>query len=97
MSDASLLGESQTPRIPIAAPSDYFRLLKPRVMSLVVLTALAGLLLAPVPPHPLIAFAALLSIALCLGSVILSRPIRSLQARRGDEASLSTPTGAESR
>ncbi len=49
MSDASYL-DDQAPRIPVADPSDYFRLLKPRVMSLVVLTALAGLLLAPVPP-----------------------------------------------
>ncbi|QGM96389.1 heme o synthase [Methylocystis parvus] len=56
------------PRIPVAAPSDYFRLLKPRVMSLVVLTALAGILLAPVPPHPFIAFTALLAIAVGAGA-----------------------------
>jgi protoheme IX farnesyltransferase len=68
MSDASYLDESQSPRIPVAAPADYFRLLKPRVMSLVILTALAGLLLAPTPPHPLIAFAALLSIAVGAGA-----------------------------
>jgi heme o synthase len=68
MSDASFLDESQSPRIPIAAPADYFRLLKPRVMSLVIITALAGLLLAPTPPHPLIAFAALLSIAVGAGA-----------------------------
>jgi protoheme IX farnesyltransferase len=68
MSDASYLDEGRAPRIPVAAPSDYFRLLKPRVMSLVILTALAGILLAPVPPHPLIAFAALLSIAVGAGA-----------------------------
>jgi heme o synthase len=68
MSDASYLDDGQTPRIPVAAPSDYLRLLKPRVMSLVVLTALAGLLLAPVPPHPLIAFTAILSIAVGAGA-----------------------------
>lgn len=72
MSDASYLDNSPaqalTPRIPVAAPSDYFRLLKPRVMSLVVLTALAGLLLAPVPPHPLIAFTAILAIAVGAGA-----------------------------
>ncbi|MGJ0506443.1 MAG: heme o synthase [Methylocystis sp.] len=68
MSDASYLDDSQTPRIPVAAPSDYVWLLKPRVMSLVVLTALAGLLLAPTPPHPLIAFTALLSIAVGAGA-----------------------------
>lgn len=72
MSDASYLDHANAariaPRIAVAAPSDYFRLLKPRVMSLVVLTALAGILLAPVPPHPLIAFAALLSIAVGAGA-----------------------------
>ena len=32
--------------------ADYFALLKPRVMSLVIFTALVGMLLAPVPVHP---------------------------------------------
>ncbi len=68
MSDASYLDDGQSPRIPVAAPSDYFRLLKPRVMSLVVLTALAGLLIAPTPPHPLIAFTAILAIAVGAGA-----------------------------
>ena len=43
---------------------DYFALLKPRVMSLVVFTALVGLLVAPVPVHPMIGFAAVLFIAI---------------------------------
>src|SRR5208283_5212774 len=47
-----------------ASPDDYFALLKPRVMSLVVFTALAGLLLAPTPPHPVIALASLIAIAI---------------------------------
>ena len=68
MSDVSYLDDGDLPRIPVAAPADYIRLLKPRVMSLVVFTALAGLLLAPVPPHPLIAFVALLSIAVGAGA-----------------------------
>ncbi len=42
---------------------DYFALLKPRVMSLVVFTALVGLLAAPVSVHPMIGFAAILFIA----------------------------------
>ncbi|MFP4274118.1 MAG: heme o synthase [Paracoccaceae bacterium] len=42
---------------------DYFDLLKPRVMTLVVFTALVGLLAAPMPVHPMIAFAAILFIA----------------------------------
>lgn len=42
---------------------DYFALLKPRVMSLVVFTALVGLLVAPVSVHPVVALAAILFIA----------------------------------
>lgn len=68
MSDVSYLHEGRSPRISAAAPSDYLRLLKPRVMSLVVFTALAGLLLAPAPPHPFIAFASLLAIAVGAGA-----------------------------
>jgi protoheme IX farnesyltransferase len=51
-----------------AGPREYFVLLKPRVMSLVVFTALAGLLVAPVPVHPVIAFASLLAIAVGAGA-----------------------------
>jgi heme o synthase len=51
-----------------AGPADYFALLKPRVMSLVVFTALAGLLAAPVSVHPVIAFASLLAIAAGAGA-----------------------------
>ena len=43
---------------------DYVALLKPRVMSLVVFTALVGLLVAPVPVNPFIAFTSILFIAL---------------------------------
>lgn len=43
---------------------DFLALLKPRVMSLVVFTALTGLLVAPVPVHPFVAFTAILFIAL---------------------------------
>ena len=68
MSDVSYLDNGELPRIPVAEPADYIRLLKPRVMSLVVFTALAGLLLSPVPPHPLISFVALLSIAIGAGA-----------------------------
>ncbi|MGV6847665.1 MAG: heme o synthase [Marinibacterium sp.] len=42
---------------------DYFALLKPRVMSLVVFTAFVGMLAAPVGVHPVIGFAAILFIA----------------------------------
>ena len=43
---------------------DYFALLKPRVMSLVVFTALVGLVAAPVSVHPMIGFCAILFIAI---------------------------------
>ena len=43
---------------------DYVQLLKPRVMSLVVFTALVGLLVAPVAVHPVEGFAIILFIAL---------------------------------
>ncbi len=43
---------------------DYFALLKPRVMSLVVFTAFVGLMVAPVSLHPVEAFSAILFIAL---------------------------------
>ncbi len=42
---------------------DYFILLKPRVMSLVVFTALVGMLLAPVGMHPLVILTAIVCIA----------------------------------
>ncbi len=47
---------------------DYVQLLKPRVMSLVVFTALVGLLVAPVSLHPVEAFAAILFVALGAGA-----------------------------
>ena len=40
----------------IAGVGDYLALLKPRVMSLVVFTALVGLVIAPVHIHPVIGF-----------------------------------------
>src|SRR6056297_2062920 len=51
-----------------ASFGDYVALLKPRVMSLVVFTALVGMLVAPVPLHPMVGFAALLFIALGAGA-----------------------------
>src|SRR5262249_27498386 len=51
-----------------AAVEDYFALLKPRVMSLVVFTALVGLVRAPGELHPVLGFTALLCIALGAGA-----------------------------
>jgi protoheme IX farnesyltransferase len=52
----------------LASVEDYIALLKPRVMSLVVFTALVGLLVAPGYIHPVIGFAALLCIAIGAGA-----------------------------
>ena len=51
-----------------ASMGDYFALLKPRVMSLVIFTALVGLLVAPVPVHPFIGFVGILCIAVGAGA-----------------------------
>ncbi len=51
-----------------ASFGDYFALLKPRVMSLVVFTALVGLVVAPVPVHPVVALCAILFIAVGAGA-----------------------------
>jgi protoheme IX farnesyltransferase len=53
---------------PVATVEDYFSLLKPRVMSLVIFTGLAGLIVAPGPIHPMTAFSALLCIAVGAGA-----------------------------
>ncbi|WP_029086497.1 heme o synthase [Brevundimonas aveniformis] len=51
-----------------AEPSDYVQLLKPRVMSLVVFTALTGLVVAPGEMNPLLAAISVLCIALGAGA-----------------------------
>jgi len=47
---------------------DFLALTKPRVMTLVVFTGLCGLLVAPVPIHPVLGFTAILCIALGAGA-----------------------------
>lgn len=51
----------------IAEPIDYWRLLKPRVMSLVVFSGFVGMYVAPGALHPLLGFVAILAIALASG------------------------------
>ncbi|HEV7691991.1 MAG TPA: heme o synthase [Hyphomonadaceae bacterium] len=66
MSEASTVITPQ-----IAAPAsamDYVQLMKPRVMSLVVFTALAGLVAAPGPIDPFAAAVAILAVALGSGA-----------------------------
>ena len=56
------------PRISEAEVGDYLALLKPRVMSLVIFTALVGMALAPGHFHPVLAITALLCIAVGAGA-----------------------------
>ncbi|HLJ00322.1 MAG TPA: heme o synthase [Bradyrhizobium sp.] len=56
------------PRISEADVADYVALLKPRVMSLVIFTALVGLMIAPVHVHPVLAFTSILCIAVGAGA-----------------------------
>src|SRR5947208_5027196 len=71
--DGAELSRPLGPAFPRAEPSiagaeEYLELLKPRVMSLVVFTALVGLLVAPGHMHPVIGFTALLCIAIGAGA-----------------------------
>ncbi|MBW0156851.1 heme o synthase [Sedimentimonas flavescens] len=59
MSDISYIDRSGEAQF-----GDFVALLKPRVMSLVVFTAFVGLVVAPMPVHPFVAFTAILFIAL---------------------------------
>ncbi len=56
--------------VPVSAASwrDYVALLKPRVMSLVVFTAFAGLVAAPGTLHPILAATAILCVAVAAGA-----------------------------
>jgi protoheme IX farnesyltransferase len=69
LSDVSIdLAASPAPMVSSAGAGDWFRLLKPRVMSLVIFTALVGMALAPGGIHPLIGFVALIAIAVGAGA-----------------------------
>lgn len=75
-----------TPRISEAGVADYVALLKPRVMSLVVFTALVGLLIAPGHFHPVLAITSILCIAVGGGAagalnMWYERDIDSLMSR----------------
>jgi protoheme IX farnesyltransferase len=52
----------------VASVGDFISLLKPRVMSLVIFTALVGIVIAPGAIHPVVGFAALLCIAVGAGA-----------------------------
>jgi protoheme IX farnesyltransferase len=63
-----LAAEGAYPQPSVATAGDYIALMKPRVMSLVVFTALVGLVAAPTAIHPVLAFTALLCIAVGAGA-----------------------------
>ena len=52
----------------MASPGDVFALMKPRVMSLVIFTALVGMLVSPLDSHPVLMLISLLAIAAGAGA-----------------------------
>ena len=59
---------SKTNQIDSSTIWDYFLLMKPRVMSLVVFTAFIAMIIAPGYIHPLLGFVAIMCISLGAGS-----------------------------
>jgi protoheme IX farnesyltransferase len=57
---------SSTPYL--ASPEDYVALMKPRVMSLVIFTAVIGVLLSPMTTHPVLMIISVLAIAAGAGA-----------------------------
>ena len=69
MTDVHMNGTSHAPALGgQGTAGDYILLLKPRVMYLVVFTAFVGLLAAPGHLHPVLAFTAILAIAMGAGA-----------------------------
>lgn len=71
MSQMQLVAEGHIAEVPVLGDptvGDYVALLKPRVMSLVVFTALVGLVAAPGSLHPVLAVIALIMIAVGAGA-----------------------------
>ncbi|KJV10944.1 protoheme IX farnesyltransferase [Elstera litoralis] len=68
MSDVTVSVDTRGAVAQGATARDFFALLKPRVMSLVVFTGGIGLFLAPGALHPVLAFAAILCIAVGAGA-----------------------------
>jgi len=78
MSDASLMameakgGIASPLLLPVSTydstPADWLALLKPRVITLVVFTGIIGMMVAPGHLHPVLAFAAILAIAVGAGA-----------------------------
>src|SRR5271170_3533192 len=66
------------PGLAVSSAGDWFALLKPRVVALVVFTGLVGLLVAPGHLHPVLAFAAVLCIAVAAGAAGRIAPAEAL-------------------
>lgn len=63
-----MIGKESEVAVSTAMPSDYFELLKPGVMRLVVFTAIAGLVIAPGQISPVLAVISILCIAIGAGA-----------------------------
>lgn len=59
---------NQTSSITSAMPADFYRLLKPRVMYLVIFTAIVGMLMAPGGINPFLGFISILCISIGAGA-----------------------------
>ena len=86
MTDHDIALDPSAVAISDASVGDYFALLKPRVMSLVVFTGFTGLYLAPGALHPVLALTAVLCIAVGAGAsgainMWYDRDIDALMAR----------------
>lgn len=68
MRPAQMTDVQTQPALSTAQPEDFFQLLKPRVMSLVVFTAVTGLVVAPGSINPFVAAIAVLCIAVGAGA-----------------------------
>jgi uncharacterized membrane protein len=64
----TLLKLQEPASVDVGSAADYIALMKPRVMSLVVFTALVGLVMAPGAMHPVMALAAISMIAVGAGA-----------------------------
>ena len=68
MAELGIQADISGTRVIGSSVGDFFALMKPRVMSLVVLTALTGMVAAPGSIHPVLAFIAILAISIGAGA-----------------------------
>ena len=68
MTVESMNNKNQTSGITSAMPADFYRLLKPRVMYLVIFTAFIGMLMAPGSINPFLGFISILCISIGAGA-----------------------------